>query len=150
MGATAVKRSDGFSLIELMTVLVVIAVLAVIVFPSYQAYILKSHRPTAINAILDAASREARYYTTNNSYTTSMTALGYPADPNPVSDSTSSHYYDISVASVTAGTSTTPAAFTIQAVPQGNQATDTCGNFTYTDLGVKAVSSGSLSDCWPQ
>jgi type IV pilus assembly protein PilE len=150
MGATALKTSDGFSLIELMTVLVVIAVLAVIVYPSYQAYILKSHRPTAINAILDVASREERYYTTNNSYTSSMTTLGYSADPYPVSNSTDSHWYDISVLSVTAATSTAPAHFTVQAVPQGNQATDSCGNFTYTDLGVRAVTSGSLSDCWAQ
>jgi type IV pilus assembly protein PilE len=150
MGATAVKRSGGFTLIELIIVVAVVAILAAVAYPSYVAFILRSHRATAINGILDVASREARYYTTNNSYTSSMTALGYSADPYPVSNATDSHWYDVSVLSVTAGTSTTPATFTVQAVPQGGQTSDICGTFTYSDLGVKAVSSGRLSECWAQ
>jgi type IV pilus assembly protein PilE len=150
MGATAVKKSDGFTLIELMIVLIVIGVLAAIVYPSYQKYILKSHRATAINAVLDVASREARYYTTNNNYTSSMTALGYSADPYPVANGTDSYWYNVNLLSVTAATSTAPAHFTVQAVPTGGQNNDTCGTFTYTDMGVKAVTSGSLSDCWAQ
>lgn len=133
----------GFSLIELMIVVAIVAILAAIALPSYQSYVLKSHRTTAVNALMDLASREARYYTTNNVYTNSLVTLGYAADPTPVSDA-NNYYYDLSITAANA------TSFSLQAAPTGNQANDTCGTFTYTDLGVKGVGAGTVSDCWKQ
>jgi type IV pilus assembly protein PilE len=100
--------------------------------------------------LLDLASRQARYYTANNSYTTSMAALGYASDaPNPVPTAASPTFL-VSVASVTAATANAPAFFALQAVPQGGQAQDSCGTFGYTDLGSKTVSGGTVADCWGQ
>lgn len=144
LGGTALKnKSNGFSLIELLTVVAIVGILALIALPNYQSSVLKSHRSSAINGILDLASREARYYTTNNSYSSSMLTLGYSADPMIVTDA-NNYYYNLSVASVTA------TGFTLQAAPVGKQVNDTCGTFTYTDLGVKGISSGTVSDCWKQ
>lgn len=137
------NKSRGFTLIELMIVVAVIGILAAVALPSYTRYVLKSHRSSAITAVLDVASREARYYTTNNTYTNSLTALGYTSDPMPLTDS-SNHYYDLSVTAVSS------TGFTVRAAPAGNQVNDTCGTFSYTDLGVKSISSGTLSDCWKQ
>jgi type IV pilus assembly protein PilE len=133
----------GFSLIELMVVVVVIGLLSAIALPSYTRYVLRSHRSSAITGVLDVASRQARYYTTNNTYTTSMTALGYPADPMPLTDS-SNRYYNLSVSAASA------TAFTVIATPVGNQTKDTCGTYSYTDLGVKSINLGTLGDCWKQ
>ena len=137
------NQARGFSLIELLIVITVVGLLLAVALPSYTRYVLRSHRSSAVTGVLDLASRQARYYTTNNTYTTSMTALGYPADPMPLTDS-SNRYYDLSVASATA------TAFTVRAVPVYPQTKDTCGTYTYTDLGVKSVSSGTLGDCWKQ
>lgn len=139
----ATNKSQGFTLIELMIVVAVIAILAAVALPSYKRYVLKSHRSSAITAVLDLASREARYYTTNNTYSSSLVTLGYGSDPMPLTD-LSNHYYDLSV---TAANST---SFTVSAAPAGNQTSDTCGTFSYNDLGVKSVSSGTLSECWKQ
>jgi len=145
MGAIALNESKGFSLIELIMAVAVVGILARIAYPSYVTYVLKSHRSEAINGLLELASREVRYYTTKNTYQTSMLQLGYSADPYPVASATSSsHYYDVSVASVSA------TGFTLKAVPVGNQVNDTCGTYTYTDLGVKGIGSGTVSDCWKQ
>ena len=140
------KNLAGFTLIELMIVVAIVGILAAIAIPSYQNYILQSRRTSALNAIMDLASRESRYFTANNTYTSSMLTLGYSADPLPVTDA-NSHYYDLS-----AQTSNNNTNFTLQAVPFGNQANDTCGTFTYTDLGIKSVSAGTgmVSSCWNQ
>lgn len=138
------RRLDGFSLIELMIVTAIVAILAMIALPNYTRYVQRSNRTAAVSAVLDVASREARYYTTNNAYSSSMTALGYASDPLPVS-SNSQHFYDVSV-SVSNGSTN----FVVTAQPYGNQANDTCGAFTYTDVGLKGVTTGTVKDCWKQ
>ncbi len=143
------KSSKGFTLIELMIVVLIMGVLAAIALPNYRTYVLRSHRTAAINAILALASQEARYYTINNSYppTPSMVALGYAADPAPI-PSTYDYYYNLSVVPG----SVTATSFTLRAVPVGNQANDTCGTYTYTALGVEGNSgnSSTVGTCWQQ
>ena len=138
------KKTKGVTLVELMIVVAIVGILAAVALPSYSSYVLKSHRTAAINAILDLASREARYYTTNNNYSASLLTLGYSADPMPITSGSSTAYYNLSAASASATT------FALQVVPVGKQVNDSCGTYTYTDLGVKGISAGSMSDCWKQ
>ena len=137
------KYTKGFTLIELMIVVAIVAILAAVAVPSYRSYVLRSHRTVAINALLDLGSRQARYYTTNNAYTTSLTALGYATDPMLLPSSTDT-YYSLAVTSITTS------SFLLTATRSGTQVNDTCGNYTYTDLGIKGVSIGSVNSCWQQ
>ena len=142
------KRADsrGFTLIELMVVVVIVSILMAIAIPSYKSSIRKSRRTDAKTALLDLAGREERYNSTNGSYTSAAGFLGYAALPSVVGGG----YYTIAAPTVVAGTATTVASFTITATPVAgsDQAKDTvCGAFTLTSTGVQSV-SGTATDCW--
>ena len=55
-------RDRGFTLVELIVAMVILATLTAIAIPSYSIYVLKSHRTEAKSALLDLASLEERYF----------------------------------------------------------------------------------------
>jgi type IV pilus assembly protein PilE len=60
-------RHSGFTLVELMIVVVVASILVAIAVPSYQYEVQKARRTDARNAILDIAAREERFLSVANS-----------------------------------------------------------------------------------
>ena len=62
---TSMRRVAGFSLMELMIVVAIIAILLAIAIPSYRNYILRAHRTDATRGLQDIASREENYYFNN-------------------------------------------------------------------------------------
>jgi type IV pilus assembly protein PilE len=74
-GGTALKahRSAGFTLIELMIVVVIAGVLAAIAIPSYTQYIIRASRSAAQAELLDLASLQEKIYLNSSSYAFSVT-----------------------------------------------------------------------------
>lgn len=91
-------KTAGFSLIELMIVVSIAAILAVIAYPSYQNKVYQSRRADAHAMLLDAAMREERFNTDNNTYTTNLTLLGYTSNPAISTDG----FYSVSIAAAPA------------------------------------------------
>jgi type IV pilus assembly protein PilE len=154
------RGNQGFTLIELIVAMVILAILAAIAIPSYNQYVLKSHRTEAKAALMDAASLEERYFSTANQYTNDPTKLGYGVPTPPIAVGTG--YYVINTitpslalpptALVPGGT---PAAFTITAVPAPGsmQVNDTaCATFSIDSTGRQiALTSGgadNTANCW--
>ena len=128
------NRTNGFTLLELMIVVVIIGILLGIALPSYQSYVLKSNRTEARAALLDIAARQERYAAQNNRYV-GIGRLG-------VSRTTPKGYYTMSAG---AGGSLNT-CYVITATANGAQANDTdCLTITYDSTGAKG---GTTANCW--
>lgn len=144
-------RTRGFTLIELMITVTIAAVLMSIAFPLYLHQIRESRRTDARSALLDLASREERYYSMQNAYSSTATDLGYTAWPQTVG----SGYYQISQpTNINAATAAAPATFTLTATPiagKGQDKDTDCQTFTVTQTGQE-TSTGASGDtsaiCW--
>ncbi len=66
----------GFSLVELMIVVLIIGILAGIVYPSYSQFQYETRRSDAWAALSAAAAAQERWYSINFSYTDDITNLG--------------------------------------------------------------------------
>jgi type IV pilus assembly protein PilE len=153
MSTCAIKRSTiaGFTLIELMIVVVIVAILGTIAVPAYNSSVRKSRRTEAKTALSDFAAREERLYATQNAYSTDPVALGYTAAGGnwPVSTGT---YYQIQAPSSAPPTATTPATFSVTVVPAPGspQLDDTaCASFTVTQTGAQSATGTNPTSCWP-
>ena len=122
------RRQHGFTLIELMITLAIVAILAAVGYPSYTSHVKKSNRRAAQAQMLDIANRQQQFLLANKAYATKaqLTSSGY----NVPTDLSSRYDYDITV-----GTGTVP-AFTITFTASGVQASD--GDLTFNSEGVKA------------
>lgn len=135
------RTVKGFTLIELMIAVAVVAILAAIAYPSYQDQVRKSRRTEGQAMLLETASKQERFYTENNSYATNMTALGYQNN----NQGTENGWYQVSVTAADA------TGYTLQAAPQAAQATDSrCETLTLNAFGVKGEggTAASWQDCW--
>jgi type IV pilus assembly protein PilE len=154
-------RNRGFTLVELIVAMVILATLAAIAIPSYSAYVLKSHRTEVKSALLDAASLEERYFSTSNTYTNDPAKLGYGVAPLPITVG-NGQYYQIqsitvypAVAPSVPSPGGTPATYVITAVPNPGsmQASDTdCWQWTVSSAGQQTAATQGGTDntaaCW--
>ncbi len=134
------KQIRGFTLIEVMIVVAVVAILAAIALPSYQDSVRKSRRGQAKTDMLELVQMLERAYSTDRTYTRYST-LAAPLDQSPRQGDAR---YAIRISDVGATT------YTLTATPQGGQANDTrCGTLTINQMGVKTISgSATVAECW--
>lgn len=148
------KQMTGFTLIELMIVIAIMALLAGIAYPTYIDQIVRSNRSVATGALLELAQRQEGYFADNNTYADTLAKLvGDNVGSRLVKEGTnyfagegSDKLYSLSFSEVSGR------SYTLKATPLGSQATrDTkCKSFTITSSGRKGIDggSGSVSDCW--
>jgi type IV pilus assembly protein PilE len=142
-----VNRASGFTLIELMIVLAIVAIIIAIALPGYQEQIRKTKRSIARGELLEVLGRQEQYFVNNKTYADLLTKLGYSeavsntysVDDDTNSGATGSGIYNIKLTFVNA------TQFDLEATPTGRD--PRCGKLTIDEKGVKG-SATSNNDCW--
>jgi type IV pilus assembly protein PilE len=142
--------SDGFSLIELMITVAIVATLATIASAVYTSQVQKSRRTDARTALLDLAGREEKLFSVNNAYSALPSDLGYAPVGTLFPIAVGSGYYNVSVAAPDPNQGGAAGTYSITATAIGLQLNDTqCATLSVNQLGSQ-TSSGSAPapTCW--
>lgn len=127
------KSTRGFTLIELMITVAILAIIVGIAVPAYNNQVQKTRRADGQSALLSAAQQLERCFTTTNSY------VGCSFN-----SSSQDGFYAISLVAENSDEQT----YKLEATPQGAQAPDTeCGTLTLDHLGRKDK-TGEGTRCW--
>ncbi len=139
-----IPKQKGFTLIELMVVVAVIAILGTIAVNSYRDSVVRANRAAAVGFVLEVANAQERYFLDNRSYAIDSGSTSAIEDtlgmaiPDEVADN-----YTLTV--------TDPAGsvqYLISAAPKGAQASSdsACGTLTLNNQGAKTDAGGDR--CW--
>ena len=135
------NNTRGFTLIELMIVIVIVGILFAFALPTYERSVLRGHRADAQGILMNISAREERFLAQNNTYTADInTAAGL----NMGTTTSNNGYYNLSVAAC--GGVSIATCYLLTATATGGQATDTdCATIPLSSTGV---TSGTTATCW--
>lgn len=132
--SAAVDRS-GFTLVEMVIALAIIAILMVVSMPDYEEQLVQGRRSDGSTALTIFSQRVERYFLENGSYSGATTSI--------YKETSDEGYYTLSI-------TTTDDSYQLQATATGVQTGDsTCGNLTLNNQGERGITgSGIAIDCW--
>jgi len=136
VGAVSVMR--GFTLIELMIVVAIVAILAALAVPSYQRYVVRANRSDAMAVMQGFAQAMERFYAQNNTYATAVAGTVFPAK-SPLDGAAR---YTLSIEAATAST------YTLRATPVAGGAQAADGFIELDNTGLRSWdkdNSGAVS-----
>lgn len=136
------NTQQGVTLIELITVVMIIGILASIALPSYRQYMIRANRSEGKAALLFYSSALERCFTRYGKYDYDSTGAAGCMVNFP--QNSENGLYQIS-APTRAGS-----AFTLTATPQGKQSADTaCGALTVDQLNKRTIGgTKTVAECW--
>ena len=139
-----IAQAIGFTLIELMVVLVIVGILSAVAVPTYRQYVIRAQRTEAKTALLRLAANQERHYLQNNTYTDDLALLGFATGVSenavytlsvPIADSVT--YQAIAVPTPGGG---------LNDVDMSQD--DACARFTINAAGLRSAFPDPDGICW--
>ncbi|MEM6581878.1 MAG: type IV pilin protein [Pseudomonadota bacterium] len=144
-GQSPVTSIRGFTLIEVIIVVVVVSVLMAIGLPAYENSVQKSRRADAKSALMDAANRQEKHMLDQGTYTDDMEELGFGDDPLESEEG----YYTVDAVACTGGTLARCYVLTANPATGSPQTDDLrCTQFVLESNGSKTASGSDQDNCW--
>jgi type IV pilus assembly protein PilE len=133
------RNARGFTLLELMITVGIVAILAAIAYPSYSNFAYRTRRADGRELLMRIAAAQERFYTNRNTYATTIGALN-------VGGASEKGYYTVADPAVANAGQT----YILTATPIDIQANDTCGKLEVNNIGTKTApdDSGLNGKCW--
>lgn len=143
------NKERGFTLLELMIVVAIIAIISAIAFPSYKQHVLRSYRVEARNTLQMVSQKIEQNYALTHNYKKMASDATKELNDDTIKSwglseipaGSSRIRYKISLANITA------VSYTLQAEAVNAQADDKdCAKFYYTQSNVKKASASGQSE----
>ena len=141
------SRVFGFTLIEVMIAVAIVAILAAIAFPAYQDQVRKSRRADAMNGLQEIQMAQEKWRANHTAYTANLTGANC-GDANAVTNTglciasaSDQGYYTLAI------TAASTTGFTATATPTGDQTADSCGTFAVNQDGPVTTGYADAA-CW--
>ena len=140
-------RETGFSLIELLAVVTIIAILGLVAIPSYRQYTIRAHRTEGKAAMLRLATNQERFYLQNHRYSDTVdNGVGFATAMSE------NGVYALTLATANGWTQD----YTVTATPVAgggtngvDQTSDSdCTSFSLTSAGAKTATGAKPDTCW--
>jgi type IV pilus assembly protein PilE len=128
------RKTLGFTLIEVITVVMIIGILAAIAYPSYLGMMQRTRRAEAATILNEQQLRLEKFRVDNADYADYV-----------ITGVNTTQFYDIELSDAS------PTSYTLTATPKGSQAKDDCGTLSLSfDAGTvsREDESGGTEDCW--
>ncbi len=138
------RGNAGFTLVEVIIVVLIISVLAAIAYPAYQNSVVQTRRNAVKACLAEASTFMERFYTTNLRYDQTIAGAAVALPPCAAGTDVTNHY---TVALTAVGRTN----YTLTATPINLQAArDTrCGTLSINNIGTKTkTGSESVDFCW--
>jgi type IV pilus assembly protein PilE len=138
------RKMLGVTLIELMSVLVILAILASIAIPSYRRYLIRAQRTEATGALLTVQQQQEKFFLQNNRYATGAELSTAPPAGLGINALTANSNYLITLNTPTTTT------YVATATPQAGQAAQDpdCQSMTINEQGVRTSTPGAITLCF--
>jgi type IV pilus assembly protein PilE len=153
------RRSTGFTLIEMMIVLLILGVIAAIAVPSYRNYVLRANRADAKAALLALATAQEKYYLQCNIYTATLDPTAANTCPAGLGTGSLRYqgtsergYYTLTVTAADVNGWTATAVPVASTSPQLKDSK--CLFYSLNSLGVRGagptstVTTATTEECW--
>lgn len=130
-------KAQGFSLVELLVVLAIVAILYAIVLPNYTAYTFRTNRSYAMTAMNEIMQAQERFAADQGTYTTDLTDLGYALVSAVPAPTAADAKYRITASACGGGIAECVLLTAVAEPHQANDDNGFGGDITYNSQGTK-------------